>query len=308
LMSRMVWGVQSAAGPCGVAFEAVDSVDNTGTPPPGGPMVSRLQVCDGSQGSYQISIGAGQAYKAFVTDLASAGATSDLSGSAPASYKATRRQLNLVVAPQDAVITSGGVVNAATFTEGIAPGGLMSIFGTGLSGAGLATTVDIDGTDATLVAASPFQINAGVPQEIQPGEHTLHVHSIFGDAQQQVVVSAVAPQIFVTGIPAAGAVVNQDNTINGPNAPLTRGQTLIVYATGLGAVRVEGQLARVIAPVTVLLNGQELPVAYAGLSPGYIGLYQINLAVPASIPPGLGISLTLKQGGVLSNTIPVSLQ
>ena len=57
-----------------------------------------------------------------------------------------------------------------------------------------------------------------------------------------------------------------------------------------------------------LLNGQELPVAYAGLTPGYIGLYQVNLAVPASTPPGLGISLTLKQGGVLSNTISVALQ
>ena len=105
-------------------------------PAAGGPLVSRLQVCDGSQAAYQINIGAGQPYQAFVTDLASAGASSDLSGSVPASYKATRQQLNLVVAPQDAGIHADGVVNAATFTEGIAPGGLMSIFGTGLAWAG----------------------------------------------------------------------------------------------------------------------------------------------------------------------------
>ena len=67
-------------------------------------------------------------------------------------------------------------------------------------------------------------------------------------------------------------------------------------------------LARVITPVTVLLNGQELPVAFAGLTPGYIGLYQVNVAIPASIPPGLGISLTLKQGGELSNTVSVAFQ
>ena len=63
-------------------------------------LVSRLQACDGAQATYQVSVGAAQPYHAFLTDLATAGSTADLSGSGPAAYKVTRSRLNLVLAPQ----------------------------------------------------------------------------------------------------------------------------------------------------------------------------------------------------------------
>ena len=62
------------------------------------------------------------------------------------------------------------------------------------------------------------------------------------------------------------------------------------------------------APVTVVLNGTELPAAFAGLAPGYVGLYQVNVLIPATTPPGLGIPLTLKVGGQLSNVVSVAVQ
>jgi uncharacterized protein (TIGR03437 family) len=232
----------------------------------------------------------------------------DISGNAAATYKATRPLLALVVGPQDASFTAGAVVNAATFTSGIAPGGIMAIFGAGLSGPGSATTVDMDGAVATVLWASPFQINAQVPPGIAPGVHTLSVRSVYGVAQQSVSVSAVAPAIFLMGSPSAGAVLNQDYSLNGPANPLPRGQVLVVYATGLGAVTKQGQLSVTAAPVTAVVNGQELPVQFAGLAPGYVGLYQVNVPIPAATPPGLGVSLTLKQGGQLSNTVAVALQ
>ena len=220
-MSKLALNVQSAAGSCGVPFEVVDSVDGAGAgslppgaagvPAPGlrrarrplpdqhrrGPTLSSLR--------HRPGIG-----RSVVGPLRQP----------PGSYKATRQQLNLVVAPQDAGFTPGGVVNAATFTAGIAPGGLISIFGTGLSG-----RVWRPLSISTGRSCGPGSIS--VPGErrgaadIQPGEHTVHVHSAFGDAQQQVAVSSVAPQIFLIGNPPTGAVVNQDNTINGPTAPLT---------------------------------------------------------------------------------------
>ena len=103
-------------------------------------------------------------------------------------------------------------------------------------------------------------------------------------------------------------VTNQNGTLNGPDNPLHRGQVLLVYATGLGAVVRQGQVSMTAAPVTVVLNGQELPVAFAGLAPGATGEYQVNVVIPASTPPGLGIPLTLKQGGRLSNTVTIALQ
>jgi uncharacterized protein (TIGR03437 family) len=275
-------------------------------------LISRIEVCDGSQPAYQIAVGAAQPYRAFVTDLASGGSSMDISGNAAATYKATRPLLALVVGPQDASFTAGAVVNAATFTSGIAPGGIMAIFGAGLSGPGApsgpATTVDMDGAVATVLWASPFQINAQVPPGIAPGVHTLSVRSVYGVAQQSVSVSAVAPAIFLMGSPSAGAVLNQDYSLNGPANPLPRGQVLVVYATGLGAVTKQGQLSVTAAPVTAVVNGQELPVQFAGLAPGYVGLYQVNVPIPAATPPGLGVSLTLKQGGQLSNTVAVALQ
>jgi uncharacterized protein (TIGR03437 family) len=123
-----------------------------------------------------------------------------------------------------------------------------------------------------------------------------------------VTVSAAAPGIFLIGNPPIGAITNQNFNLVGPSNPLPRGQALVIFATGLGAVTQKGQLSQTNAPVSVLLNGTELSASFAGLAPGFIGLYQVNVTVPVSIPPGLGIPLTLNVGGQQSNTVLVSLQ
>ena len=144
LVSNLATDVSSAAGPCGQPLQLLDSVDSAGNAPPNGPLVSRILACDGSQPAYQITVGqtggaAPQSFQTLVTDLAPGGSTINLSGSGPEVYKATRPQLTLAVVPQDIAFTAGAVVNAATFTPGIAPGGIMAIFGIGLAGAGRAT-------------------------------------------------------------------------------------------------------------------------------------------------------------------------
>ncbi|SPE30735.1 Ig domain protein, group 2 domain protein [Candidatus Sulfopaludibacter sp. SbA6] len=306
LMNSLALNVQSVMGACGVPVDLLDAVDSSGNG--AGGLTSRIDVCDGLQPAYQVTVGAAQPYRAFVTDLASGGSSVDVSGSAPATYMASRPQLALALAPQNVSFTANAVVNAATFTSGIAPGGIFSIFGAGLSGPGTATSVDFDGTAATVLAASPFQINAVVPTGTAPGTHTLHVVSAFGSAQQTVTVSPVAPAIFLIGNPQVGAVENQDGTLNGSSNPLPRGQVLIVYATGLGAVTQQGQLSVTTTPVTVMLNGQALPTAFAGLAPGTTGEYQVNVTIPANTPPGLAVPLALQQGGQSSNTVLVALQ
>jgi len=76
----------------------------------------------------------------------------------------------------------------------------------------------------------------------------------------------------------------------------------------LGAVESRGGLSIASTPATVLINGTELPIAYAGLTAGYRGLYQVNVAIPITFPPGLGHSLTIKQGETVSNAVPVAVQ
>ena len=120
-----------------------------------------------------IAVRRGQPFRAQLTDLAPGGSITDLSGSSPATYKASRPQFYLAVGPQDVSFRGLGCVNGATFHPGIAPGGVVSIFGAGLSGPGKATTVDMDGTPLRLLLATPFQINAEVPLGMAPGVHSL---------------------------------------------------------------------------------------------------------------------------------------
>ena len=308
LMSSLAFDVSSANGACGLALQIVDTVDSAGNAPVNGPLVSKAQVCDGSQPTYEVSVGAAQSYQAFVTDLASGGSTFNLSASTPATYQATRPVLNLALAPATTNVTAGGVVNAATFTEAIAPGGIVSIFGSGLASTAGSTTVDIDGEALTVLSASAFQINAVLPADVTQGSHTLRVKSPFGAAQQPVTVSAVAPAIFLVGTPPVGAVENADGSLNGLSNPAGRGQELVVFATGLGATNKKGSLSVTITTVTVLVNGIESAVDFAGLAPGFVGLYQVNVPIPPNSVPGLGVSLTLKQGGQLSNSVNVAIQ
>jgi len=305
LMTSFAMSAQSIAGSCGTALDLLDSVDSTGVG--SGGLTSRMLVCDGTQSTYQVSVGAVAPYHAFLTDLSSGGSSTDVSGGSVGTYKVTRPQLQLVIASQDANFSAAAVVNAASFTGSIAPGGIISIFGAGLSGPGATTGVDFDGEPAQVLLASPFQINAVVPADAAPGAHTLHVTSAYGTAQQMVTVSAVAPAIFMIS-PSLGAVVNQNNTLNTPSNPLPRGQVLVIYATGLGTVTRQANLSVTTSPVTVVLGGQELTPSYAGIAPGSTGEYQVNVAIPATTPPGLSISLALKQGGQLSNAVAIAVQ
>jgi uncharacterized protein (TIGR03437 family) len=82
-----------------------------------------------------------------------------------------------------------------------------------------------------------------------------------------------------------------------PEQPATAGEVVVLYATGLGPTlpaQLPNRLAESAAPVAdferflVLLNG--VPVAredilYAGVTPGFAGLFQINLRLPMDVPP-----------------------
>jgi uncharacterized protein (TIGR03437 family) len=308
LVQSLALSAISPAGACGASLDLLDAVD-TNAAGAGKVLLSRVAACDGAAANYQLRVGAAQPFHALVSDLATGGSLIDVSGSTIATYKATRPRLNLALAPQDVSFSADGVVNAATFVSGIAPGGIISVFGSGLWDASAVTTADIDG--AALIVypvGSGFQINAVVPGSVIPGTHMLTVHSAFGSAQQQVTVSAVAPGIFLVGNPPAGAITNSSFSLIGPTNPLPRGQTAIIFATGLGAVTQNGSVSTANATVAVVLNGVELAVQFAGLAPGFPGLYQVNVAIPTSTPPGLGIPLTLKVGGHLGNVVGVALQ
>ena len=237
-----------------------------------------MRYCDGLQPAMQIDFNVQDAFQGVVYDLGPQGARFPMAGGGGlASFKAARPGVQLTVTIQDANFASRAVVNGATFTSDLAPGELAAIFGTGLARSGTAT-VEVDDQPATVIAATPFQVNIQLPLDLAAGGHTLRITSANGVSEQPIELQQNAPAVFrldpsLVGA-NKGATLNQDGKLNLPSNPARRGSVITVFGTGFGTVKATGNLFTVTAPVTVILSGQEVPVAFAGLTPGFVGLYQ----------------------------------
>ena len=213
-------------------------------------------------------------------------------------------------------ISAGGVVDGASFKPGpVAPGSIVSIFGTVLaSGTAQATTASlpttlqstqvlINGIAAPLFYVSPSQINAQVPWEVTGLFTTdLTVKVFSNDVPSNVVAAALAitaPGIFVITHDA-------DSTLVTSARPAVPGEYLRIYCTGLGMVTNEpptgapgpfSPLAYTAQNSTVTIEGLSAYVPYSGLAPGFVGLYQVNVQVPANAVSASAAPLVLSNGG-----------
>ena len=211
----------------------------------------------------------------------------------------------------------------------VAPGGLVTIFGTNLG----KTTTDLSGWEGTrlpdllngvavavggqrarLLYVSPTQINAVLPIDTPVGRQQAAVNNGNGPAEAAVTVAAVAPAIFFG--PSGGIVLkNSDFSLVGSGNPGRAGDVLVVYATGLGPTTpaIEGASlapaspAVVIAPVAVTIGGRDAEVISSVASPGFAGLYQVAVRVPAGVAAG-NAPLVLRSGQAVSNTVNIAVQ
>ena len=287
------FSLRSPAGECGVTFELV------------GPL--RFRVCDGEAAEYQLDISGPGTTRASVTDMAESGGSVEIAAGGGGSFRISRPGTMLSIVPQELVIGQRSVVNAATFTPDLAPGSFISIFGAGLGRSGSATRVSLGETSLNVVFATPFQVNATIPSDVQPGNYTLRVTSPYGTADTQVTIAPVAPQVFRFGLNRT-PVVNQNALFNSPSAPARRGETVVLYGTGFGPVVAQGSLSVVQVPVVAIIGGREIIPAYAGLTPGFVGLYQVNVPLPLDLPPGLQNPMTFRQGRVESASWEIAIQ
>jgi uncharacterized protein (TIGR03437 family) len=235
-------------------------------------------------------------------------------------------QVALVVNPALPSLTPAGIVNAASYQKGLAPGGLFAIFASNLSGgtttaasAPWATSwngisVRINGIAAPLDYVSPTQIDAQVPYEIAPGTAQLTIQSNGTTAGPVgLTIQSAAPGIFVDASGRAPAV-NQDGTLNLPGNPAPVGSFIAVYLTGqglvdhpvaTGAAAPVGQLSNTVALTTATIGGSAASVSFSGLAPGLVGLGQVNLLVP-DLPAG-DQQVIVTIGGVASNPATITV-
>jgi uncharacterized protein (TIGR03437 family) len=231
-------------------------------------------------------------------------------------------------------IAAGGLRNAASFEEALAPGALISVFGArlgqGESVAGEyplptrmnAVEVRVDGRPAPLVYTNPGQINFQLPYDLPPGPLDVRVRNVDTEciACASTTLLDSAPGIFTQGQSGQGQgaiLISGTGLLAGLGGRAARkGEVVEIYCTGLGRVNnppALGQPAtgevRTVAVAGVTIGGTAAEVLYSGLAPGTVGLYQVNARIPTGTPVGVEVPVVVRMGesGRPSNTVTMAV-
>lgn len=233
----------------------------------------------------------------------------------------------------------GGVVSTASYQPNtpVALGGFISIFGNNLAPQPAAATqlpypislagtqVILGGEQLPLAFAANGQINALVPYDLQvnAAQQIIVQQNSSYSLPQPVLLAAAQPAVFTQNQSGTGPGVIVVLKANGtefetsPTAPASAGDALIIYCSGLGAVSPpvsagsaasSTQLSNTVNPVTVTVGGESAEVLFAGLAPGFAGLYQVNAIVPSGIAASASVPVVLTVGGRSSVPVTVSIQ
>jgi len=227
------------------------------------------------------------------------------------------------------------VVNAASNAAGVVAGSAATVYVQGVTDApGVISApslplplalggvqVTVNGSPAPLFAVANTggveQVNFQVPFETA-GERAVIVVARNGEASAPVdaALLAVQPGIFTLNGTDAIVVHHATNALVSESQPLQRGEYAYLYVTGIGAVEntpatgaaaPAGPLATARNSPTVTLDGVPAEVLFAGLAPGFTGVYQINIRVSEAVATGAR-DLVVTAAGVASRPAVVPIQ
>jgi uncharacterized protein (TIGR03437 family) len=232
-------------------------------------------------------------------------------------------------------IGTGGVVNAASNALGaVAPGTIAAATGNFLLGspsiapsgqpwptclAGL--SMQFGGIPAPLYYASAAQVNFQVPWELE-GRTQAAVSATVGTqtGRAQIInLSPYSPGLFSMNSQGSGqgAILDSRYRLVDSSNPASVGDVIQIYSTGLGAVTNQpasgspapsSPLAETTTTPVATIGGTTAHVLYSGLTPGSVGLYQVNAQVPTGIATSPAVPVVVSIGGVASNTVTMAIQ
>lgn len=243
---------------------------------------------------------------------------------------AVRGQLAPFTTAQPAVsVVISAVSDIARST--VAPGGLMTVFGSNLvklpsvgrefDGESVptewnGTEITIDGRKAPITWLTPTFAVVQVPVETNTGNVSVSVSTANGSSSSlPVTVAPLAPALFFYEL---GGVIKKgsDLTFVRPDNPVTAGDVILIYGTGLGQTTPALSTGRQVPAtpafntaslVTVNIGGQNVPALSAVAYPGILGLYEIAVRVPSGLGPGTQ-PLSVRQGDAVSNTVNLAVR
>ena len=231
-------------------------------------------------------------------------------------------------------------------TNPLAPGTIAAIFGTNLNDGSsisdssfgtdgkLLTTlggasVTFNGISASLFSSFATQLNVQIPLELA-GSTSASVQVTVGgqsSTPRTVPIGSSSPGIFTlpSGGTGQGAVKIANTAIfaaptgsisGAQTRPANRGEFITIFCTGLGSVTnppatgrpaSASPLSTTIATPQVTIGGVPATVNFSGLSPGFVGLYQVDVQVPAGAPTGNAVTVALTIGGVAANPVTIAV-
>ena len=220
--------------------------------------------------------------------------------------------------------------------QGLAPGSYISIYGRNLSEAlrvsttpylplalaGVSVSFDIQESGisepARLHFASEGQINVQIPWRLlgyNSAQMKVSIGPDTSSALYTVLLNNHAPALFeITDLGGTGrriaAALDESFAVISSTNPVRAGRIVQLYVNGLGPVdnppesgeaTPASPLARTLEQPTVTLGGWTSAVKFSGLAPYNVGLYQVNVEVPAGLVPGL-YEVVISIGGVDSKS------
>jgi len=248
------------------------------------------------------------------------------------------------VVPSDGAVNGASFKSGVA---ALAPGAIASIFGTNLTAAPASgaqpgfvsgtdvlqttangTRVTFDGVAAPLFflkhdAATYDQLNVQVPFELAGKTSAQLVVYLNGkpSAAVTVAIQPVSPGLFTVQTSGTGPAValHPDYSANSAANPASRGTVILLYGTGLGPTSpagITGKAAPHAEPLaitvsqywpTITIGGVSASVEFSGLAPWFVGLWQVNVTVPANAPTGEQ-PLVLTTGGSRANPVTVFIK
>ena len=225
-----------------------------------------------------------------------------------------------------------GVVDAASYRPTVTAGGIATIFGYSLastvaSAAAVPFSTVLEGTQVTiggigvpLLYVSPSQINLQIPWELAgQSQATVVVTTGMGSSTAATInISDTAPAIFTANGSGngQGVVVDVRGQMALAATPVAGGEYTQIYCLGPGAVAnqpstgvavVDASSPTLVMPI-VTIAGVQVRASFAGLAPGFAGVYQVNAQVPPGITPGSALPLTVRVNGAESQTVTIAVQ
>lgn len=205
----------------------------------------------------------------------------------------------------------------------LAPGTIAQVYGDNFySGAGFESAptppldfrfkgaqLTVSGTPAPFFYLSKTQAAAQIPTELTPGRTysaLMEVNGIYS-VPQSFEVTGPTPGVVTSGI--ALVAQHSDYQLVTPTNPSKPNELLVMYLVGMGATNPDvptgapapvSPLAQAAVQPVVTIDGQRADILFAGLTPGYAGLYQINFRVPAAARDA-DLDVVITQNGIPAN-------